>query len=384
MSSKNITLIGNYCFTYLKRKTVMESILVVEDNDSVREEIIDILEMENFRVYEAANGREAFTIAYDYIPELIISDIVMPEISGYQLFGNLRSNDRTRKIPFIFLSAKAAVSDIRKGMNMGAFDYLTKPLNAFDLISAVRRNIQKVSTIEAEIEDLKLNLSDVLPHELKTPLNGLYGLSGFLAGNIENISTNQTKEIALAINESAERLSKLIDNYLLYSQLLMMKLKPNIANCLLKVDKIDVGKIFSGQINDNNVVTRPNDFEYNIESAFVKCNVLLFEKIINELLKNAFKFSNPGQKVVVSSLKTKEKYVFKVYNEGVGMKSAYLEKITAFKQFDKTLLAQQGAGLGLAIIKLIGDLFDLDIRIKSTYKKNFFISVSFERFNPIK
>ncbi len=101
------------------------TILVVEDEQTIRENIVDILESCDYRVFSAANGRIGISMAKEYTPDLIISDIMMPEVDGYGLINELRSYPPTSHIPFIFLTAKADKSDVRQGMNLGADDYLS-------------------------------------------------------------------------------------------------------------------------------------------------------------------------------------------------------------------------------------------------------------------
>ncbi len=127
----------------------MKSILVIEDNLEVRENIAEILELANYRVLTAANGKQGVEQAKRAIPDLIICDVMMPELDGYGVLHLLAKSDDTASIPFIFLTAKTEKSDIRKGMNLGADDYLTKPFDDVELLDAVEIRLRKHELIRA-------------------------------------------------------------------------------------------------------------------------------------------------------------------------------------------------------------------------------------------
>ena len=122
-------------------------ILVIEDNDDVRENIEEILELSNYKVSTAPNGKEGVKKAKEFKPDLILCDIMMPELDGYEVLYMLSKDPETSVIPFIFLTAKAEKSDFRKGMGMGADDYLTKPFDEIDLLQAVENRLKKYESL---------------------------------------------------------------------------------------------------------------------------------------------------------------------------------------------------------------------------------------------
>ena len=119
----------------------MYKILVVEDTLAVREEIYDILLLEGYNVFQAKNGLEGYKMAVQENPHLIISDILMPELNGFEMFEKLQKDLKTRHIPLIFLSAKGEKEDVIFGMKLGADDYLTKPIKVNDLVNAAKNKI---------------------------------------------------------------------------------------------------------------------------------------------------------------------------------------------------------------------------------------------------
>ncbi|AYL95143.1 response regulator [Mucilaginibacter celer] len=120
-----------------------KKILIIEDNNDIRENVVEILELAGYKVFEAANGRLGVELAVNNIPDIILCDIMMPELDGYGVLYMLNKNPVTAAIPFIFLTAKAERVDLRKGMEMGADDYLTKPFDDMELLNAVESRLKK-------------------------------------------------------------------------------------------------------------------------------------------------------------------------------------------------------------------------------------------------
>lgn len=128
----------------------MKKILLIEDNADMRENTAEILELANYKVISAPNGRVGVEKASKENPDLIICDIMMPELDGYGVLYLLSKNPSTASIPFIFLTAKAEKADLRKGMSMGADDYLTKPFEEMELLNAVEARLRKSDVFRKE------------------------------------------------------------------------------------------------------------------------------------------------------------------------------------------------------------------------------------------
>ena len=129
---------------------MMNTILLIEDNQDVRENTADILELENYTVITAENGKIGVEKALKHTPDIILCDIMMPILDGYGVFESLSKNHKTSSIPFIFLTAKSEKTDIRKGMNIGVDDYLTKPFEEDELLDAIACRIKKSDFLKKE------------------------------------------------------------------------------------------------------------------------------------------------------------------------------------------------------------------------------------------
>lgn len=133
----------------------MKKILIIEDQPQMRRNLATILEMEGFEVSVAEDGNAGVTRARESKPDLIICDVMMPELDGYGVLQKLRSEKTTATIPFIFLTAKGEKIDQRTGMNLGADDYLTKPVARADLLASVKVRLERRNAHEAELESAK-------------------------------------------------------------------------------------------------------------------------------------------------------------------------------------------------------------------------------------
>lgn len=166
-------------------------ILVIEDAHALRKDILEMLSFENYDVRGAENGLLGVQAAREYRPDLIICDIMMPELDGYGVLAELQKDKTQATTPFIFLTARTDKGDVRQGMELGANDYLTKPFTATELINAVKTQLDKwgriVEQSQTKLEDLRENIILALPHELRTPISVRTGCkrqcrADFLAG----------------------------------------------------------------------------------------------------------------------------------------------------------------------------------------------------------
>ncbi|QRR00909.1 response regulator [Dyadobacter sandarakinus] len=129
-----------------------KTILLIEDNPEMRENTAEILELADYRVVTAQNGKEGVQLAHQHQPDLIICDIMMPELDGYGVLHMLGKDEKTAQVPFVFLTAKAEKDDYRKGMSMGADDYLTKPYDDVELLHAVEMRLKKSERLRRQFD----------------------------------------------------------------------------------------------------------------------------------------------------------------------------------------------------------------------------------------
>ncbi len=338
----------------------MNKILIIEDEDLVREGIVLILSINGYTVFEANNGRLGAEIALKEIPDLIISDIMMPEMDGYAVLKAVRGNAETSTVPFLFLSAKADQSDMRLGMNLGADDYLTKPFQLEELLKAVQVRLERSSTEKAKtqekIDELRTNLSFALPHELLTPLNGILGFSKILKESWSEFSEEDAGEMLDEIFKSGLRLQRLIENFLLFSRL---ELVSHNAASLEQFTKFSAHSALDIIESSANAVARRYnrnaDVRLSLADATVKIAPEHLSKIVEEITDNAFKFSPAGTSIHINSHADDSGYYIAITDKGRGIAQEDIRRIGGYMQFGRQEHEQQGAGLGLAISKKIVD-----------------------------
>lgn len=169
----------------------MKKILLIEDDTVVRENTAELLELSNYEVITAADGKIGVVEAKRHLPDIIVCDIMMPELDGYGVLNVLSRQKETKQIPFIFLSAKTERSDIRKGMDLGADDYLTKPFNESELISAIESRLAKVAILRENSE--KTNNDESNEHE--GLIKNLNQLKNYFTDNAEEHTYKTGEEI---------------------------------------------------------------------------------------------------------------------------------------------------------------------------------------------
>lgn len=347
----------------------MERILVIEDEQDIREHIVKILQYEGFEAVCAENGRIGIERAQQERPDLIICDVLMPEVSGYGVLTELRTNPRTATIPFIFLTARSSNEDIRHGMKLGADDYLTKPFKVSDLLEAVHTRLQKHAVETHQLDELRQSLSQALPHELKTPLTAIIGFTDFLL-HIDRAmlpDIDEIIEMQRSINECALRLEHLIENYLLYANLQLTdhdseKRQAWKSDNILSNLSSFINYVVPEKVED---LQRRNDLTYEIENATLQISEQHLSKILEELLENACKFSEPGTPITILGARQDDRYVLSIRDRGHGMTEEQIARVGAYMQFDRKIYEQQGMGLGLQICRKLTQLYDGDLSLES-------------------
>ena len=339
----------------------MTSILAIEDNAQVLDSIQEILELENFEVSTAQNGLVGLEKVRDRIPDLILCDIVMPELDGCSVLRQLRQDPATATVPFIFLTSKVDWTSLREGMELGADDYIAKPFTSEELLKSIETRLQKRSQIDREsqhqLDELRGNIVRALPHELNTPLNGILSFATFMLEDAETLDPTEIREMAAQLKSSGERLYRLVQNFLIYAELELMATQPVQISQLRACQSRSIQSLISHQaLKQVHQHDRCGDLKLNIHNVSLPISEYWLKKLMEELLDNAFKFSEPGSPVLVASTIDNGTLVLSVEDRGRGMSAEQIARVGAYMQFDRKIYEQQGAGLGLTISKHIVEL----------------------------
>ncbi len=358
----------------------MRKILVIDDTDFIREDIATTLQFEGYITVTAEDGIVGVEKAKSEKPDLILCDVSMPRLDGFGTLAEIRKIKDISTTPFIFLTAKAEKSDMRRGMELGADDYLTKPFTTDELIAAVNVQFSKQKQVAEQFEEkldaLRGNITYALPHEFRTPLNGLMGCADILidlarAAQLgEEVDFHEVELMAVSIQDSARRLHRLTENFLVYTQLQSLAANPKEVAELQKQRamglRATIEDIVMSQAGGHE---RNGDVVIDVDEAEVTMSIQNFYKVIDELSSNAFKFSNPGTLIVVTGRVEDQHYQLDMTDHGRGMTVEQINNIGAYSQFERGLYEQQGAGLGLAIVKKLVELHNGKFSVDSVVEQ---------------
>lgn len=354
----------------------MNTILVVEDEFDVRENLKDLLEAEGFNVLIAKDGSEGYKIAVENIPDVILSDIRMPNVDGLQLLKLLQKGKVTSRIPFLFLTAKVEMQDFREGMNLGADDYIIKPFKAQELLNAVSIRLLKKENYCESIKELKEQLITRVPHELRTPLVGIIGFSDILMNEGDNLPVNDIKNMAGVINTSGKRLHKRIEKLLQYSELVALGKDELIGKNNTEFEyELEPSSIIKISMNLFKEYNREDDAKISFSEGILKIEERFYQTILTEIIENAIKFSVKGTVINIHGQVEGEYFVTKIDDQGSGMDKNSINSIDSFKQFSKDIYRQEGLGIGLALVKKTVKMFNGYLNVEG--EENKYTSVEF-------
>lgn len=348
----------------------MKKILVIEDETSIRELILDLLTVEGFHAIAAEDGNAGLQKAQEALPDLILCDVLMPRMNGYEVLNALRQKPATATIPLIFLTAMGTKENIRYGMELGADDYLTKPCTSTELVRAIASRFEKQEILarqsQQQLNSLRSSIALSLPHELRTPLQGILGLAELLIDDYARIDRQELLEIAQSIHSAGERLHRLIQNFLLYIEV-------QAANRDSKhVQLFQSARIYYPKVLIAGVATqtaeefsRSSDLHLKLENTPLKISDQKLSKIVEEVTNNAFKFSPIGTPVSLTSVIEGDMFVLSITDCGRGMTAEQISSLGAYMQFERRCYEQQGLGLGLEIAKGLVELHGGQLTITS-------------------
>ena len=339
-----------------------EQILIVEDDTAMSGGIRDILEMNGYRVELAENGLEGLRVLQDFLPDLIISDIMMPEMDGFEFLEKVRQNPHWGAIPFVFLTAKGQRPDIRAGKQLGADDYLVKSVDMDDLLVVVRAKLDRALTIKQqsrrEMDDLKRTLLNMLSHEFRTPLTYITGYVDLIQEG--EWSPEDLEKFLSRIKSGSSRLNRLVEDFLL-----LVRFETDDARQAYLMDHgayrgwaSMLTRVFERLADTaaHKQVTLHSEIQPDVPAVDAHENYL--ENALSRLVDNAIKFSKPsGGEVWVKVYAADGQVYCMVKDQGIGIPRAEVERVfDRFHQINRQRIEQQGAGVGLALVKSIVDL----------------------------
>ncbi len=350
-----------------------QRIMVIEDHKLLLQAIKDLLSGEGYAVTTAHNGAEALALMEEYAPDLIISDIMMPEMDGYTFYEKVRGNPKWTRIPFIFLTARGERNDIIKGKALGVEDYITKPFDTEELLIAIEARLKRANAIqqatEAEFEEIKQQIANVLSHELRTPLTYIAGYTELALEDISGLSPEELQSFLLRIKRGSDRLNHLVEDLLLSVQLDTGRTGQEYEAFAHREEQLNtlVERVVTGwqiQAQQQGVTL---SVTLGDELPPVRLHEEMLSNALSRLIDNALKFSRgPEQRVEIRTEGAVEEVKIVISDNGVGMAEADVPKaFERFQQLNRAQMEQQGAGMGLYIANALVQLHGGEISVES-------------------
>lgn len=351
-------------------------IFIVDDIMKNLQVIGGILMEESFDIAMATNGIQALNMVKNIMPDLILLDVMMPDMNGYQVCEKLKSDPEVAHIPVIFLTAKSDTEDIIQGFKIGGVDYITKPFKKEELLVRIKTHIDlkfATDTIKKQNQELtKLNeekneFLGIAAHDLKNPLSAIMGLSELMLRDDMEFDIEEMKEYTTDINTSAVQMFRLVTDLLDVNAIeqgkinLLMENFPiaNIAedcynNYLKRAEDKSIKLVFDNQIDDANCFA---------DSSKVS-------QVVDNLVSNAIKFSPHDKNIYISVLDDVDYLVIEVKDEGGISEEDQKKMFTKFQKLSARPTGNENStGLGLSIVKRLVEEMEGKIEVISELGK---------------
>ena len=334
-------------------------ILIVDDVMSNVLLLKVLLTNEKFAIATASNGRQALEQVEKENPDLVLLDVMMPDMSGFEVAQHLKSNPNTADIPIIFLTALNSTADIVKGFQVGANDFISKPFNKEELIIRVTHQISLVAAkrlILSKTEELQRTIAgrdklySVIAHDLRSPMGSIKMVLNMLILNLpsEKIGAEMYELLTMA-NQTTEDVFSLLDNLLKWT-------KSQIGKLNVVYQDVDLVEVTDGVIEIFSMVASLKKIrihEMKPEKMMVNADIDMLKTVVRNLLSNAIKFSKENSEVLVKMEEVDGMAVVSVQDYGCGISEEGQKKLLHTDAHFSTFGTnnEEGSGLGLLLCK---------------------------------
>lgn len=326
-------------------------ILIVDDTPKNLQLLSNILHEKGYNICISTSGGRALESVNTELPDLILLDIQMPVMDGFETFRALKMNPKTKDIPVIFLTAVVEPEKILEGFELGAVDYITKPFNIPELIARVATHIEIKKSREKliELNATKERLLSIISHDLRSSLGSVLSLSDLLLLNMDNYSSDKVRQFVSNIYQNSKNTFELLENLLDWSRLQTERLTRKIEKHNLQSNVDNIFQLYT-EIAKNKHITLQNNISPDV---FVYCDIEMTKTVLRNLILNAIKFTNKQGIVSLNSIESDSHIEIQVSDNGLGIVAENLPYLFSIEKNISTLGTnnEKGTGLGLMLSK---------------------------------
>jgi two-component system sensor histidine kinase/response regulator len=366
-------------------------ILIVDDTPANLRLLSHVLSKNGYKHIEASNGKEAVELAKKHEPDLILLDIMMPEMDGFEVIKEVKSDKLIQDIPIIFLSSLTDTDDKIEGFKSGGVDYITKPFQKEETLARINTHL-KIRFLQKQLNDRinvlrqrevqlsrlnqkKDNLVRMVSHDIKNPLTGIIGLVKLMRES-DKISPEEQKQMLSVVEDSGSNLLSMVSEVLDRES---KKAEPET----LDHSKVVISELLERVVSMNKAKSLVKEVSLNYSVHPKKLDAVIdqnkIEIAINNLVSNALKFTPTKGKVTVKAKQQKEDLIFEIRDTGIGIPKKLQEDL--FKDSAKVsrtgTSGEGGTGLGLDIVQLYVELHGGEVWVESELDKGtrFYIKI---------
>lgn len=334
-------------------------ILIVDDDARNRELLHDLLVSQGYAVAEAQNGEEALLKVAQWAPHAVLLDVMMPGLSGFEVCSRLKADPVTAAIPVLLVTALQDHDDRMAGIQSGANDFLTKPIDMKEVALRARNavytkllydRLQEDFDKLQKLEQLRDNLTHMIVHDLRSPLTSVYGALEIFKTNLAKVMSDEDRQFLGSALFSCNKLIEMISSLLDVSRMEAGEMPINKQPCDLRKVIDQAVELLGGMLKDSAVL-----IECSAEMRPLSCDAALIQRVVFNLLSNAVKYSPRGGAIKIAIQQRAEEVQVSVSDQGRGIPAEYHARI--FDKFGQVETAgnrkQHSSGLGLTFCKLV-------------------------------
>ncbi len=332
-------------------------ILVVDDTNQVLQVLASTLLGEGYRVSLAKDGAMALEVLRKKHFDLVLLDVMMPQINGFEVCRQIQADESLREIPVIFMTAKSGTSDRVEGFNAGAVDYITKPFQLEELLARVRIHLElkwsrdRISSQNRELRELNQQkdlLFSIVSHDLKNPLSSIMAFSELLASRLAELGLARESEHSAAILDSARQAQRLLGDLRVWTSLDSGRTRALPHELDLAELLKQIGKTWAMRFAAKDIALH---VETPAQPIAVSADSQMLADSLGRLLDNALKFSTPGNPVRLSVREEKGWLVLAIYDQGAGISPQRMKSLVEShsESPEQEKPGERGTGLGLRI-----------------------------------